>query len=156
MIILRLLCFILSIQDEIPLKPKEEFEVKLNYSFKQRSPEERNTFRYESDEKNINNQNTTSMLPYLLLKVTILKASPDEVKLKVVNNLSTKVVSKKVQEGVTFEIDMGFTDDVKDRVTPHEYTIFFHDQKQTRLSKILISVNEDGLFLINNEVRGKL
>jgi len=156
MIIFWLLGFFISVQEDVPFKTKEEFEVKLNYSFKQRSPEERNTFRYETQEKNLNNQNTTSMLPYLVLKVKILKASPEEVRLKVVNNLSTKITSKKIQEGQEFEIDMGFTDDVKDHVTAHEYTIFLQNEKQVRLSRILISVNEDGLFLINNEVRGKL
>ena len=150
-----LLCLIISFQAEIPFKPKNEFEIKLNYSFKQRSPDEHNTFRYDAQEKNHNNQNSSSMLPYLILNVKILKAPSAEMKLRVVNNLSSKVISKKVHDGVEFEIDMGFTDDVKDRVTANEYTIFMQNDKREHQSKIVIFVDEDGVFLINNEVRGK-
>jgi len=151
-----LLCLIISFQAEVPFKPKNEFEIKLNYSFKQRSPEEHNTFRYDAHEKGHNSQNSSSMLPYLILNVKILKATSTEMKLKVVNNLSGKTISKKVHEGLEFEIVMGFTDDVKDRVTANEYTIFMQNEKREHQSKIVIFVGEDGAFLINDEVRGKL
>ena len=52
-----LLCLLISIQAEIPYKPKEEFDVKLNYSFKQRSSDDHNTFRYDVQEKDNNNNN---------------------------------------------------------------------------------------------------
>jgi hypothetical protein len=156
MILSWLLCLLISIQAEIPFKPKEEFDVKLNYSFKQRSSDDHNTFRYDVQERNHSNQNSSTMLPYLVLKVKILKAASTEVKLKVVNNLSSKVISKKIHEGVEFEIDMGYTDDVKDHVTAHEYIIFMQNEKQERQSKIVIFVDEDGVFLINDEIRGKL
>jgi hypothetical protein len=140
----------------VPFKPKNEFEVKLNYAFKQRAPDENTTFRSGTQEKNHNNQNSSSMLPYLILNVKILKATSTEMKLKVVNNLNSNVVSKKIREGLEFEIDMGFTDDVKDRVTANEYIIFMQNEKREHQSRIVIFVGEDGMFLINNEVRGKL
>ena len=77
-------------------------------------------------------------------------------KLRVVDNLNNKVLSKKVYDGLEFEINIGFTDDVKDRVTANEYTIFIQNEKREHQSKIVILVDEDGMFLINDEVRGKL
>ena len=156
MIFSLLLCFVNCFQAEVPFKPKNEFEIKLNYSFKQRSPDEHTTFRYDVQEKNHNSQNSSSMLPYLILNVKILKATSTEMKLKVVNNLSSKVISKKAHDGVEFEIDMGFTDDVKDRVTANEFIIFMQNEKREHQSRIVIFVDEDGVFLINGEVRGKL
>src|SRR6187551_1063205 len=131
-----LLCLIISFQAEIPFKPKNEFEIKLNYSFKQRLADEHTTLRYDAQEKGHNSQNSSSMLPYLILNVKILKATSTEIKLKVVNNLSSKVISKKAHDGVEFEIDMGFTDDVKDRVTANEFIIFMQNEKREHQSRI--------------------
>jgi hypothetical protein len=50
---------------------------------------------------------------------------------------------------------MGYTDDMKDRVTAYEYTVHFMDNDRNEISCILISVSADGSFLVNNEKRGK-
>ncbi len=152
MILSYFLCVLFFLQNQIPLKAKAEFEIKLDYAFKQRPSVDHNTYQYAEPKS----QNATGVLPYLILNVKILKASIEEVKYKVSSNRDTNVMSKKLKEGVEFSIDMGFTDDVKDRVTAHEYTIYLLNDKRVEQSKILVFVNEDGTFLINREVRGKL
>ncbi|HOX83861.1 MAG TPA: hypothetical protein PLJ60_09505 [Chryseolinea sp.] len=154
MILSYFLCALFFVQNQIPFKAKDEFEVKLNYTLKQRpAVSEHNTYQYENQSAS---QNAQGVLPYLILNVKILKASAEEVRLKVSNNRSSNVMSKKLKEGDEFSIDIGFTDDVKDRVTAHEYTINLLDDKRKEQSKIVILVNKDGTFLINDEVRGKL
>lgn len=156
MILVGLLYLFIFVQDQIPFKPKEEFEVKLNYAFKQRPPSEHTTFRYDAQTKDHENQNSSSILPYLILNLKVVKTSSNEVKLKVVSNRDANVLTKKIHDGFEFPIDIGFTDDVKDRVTAHQYIIYFLDDKKKEQSRIVIFVEEDGTFLVNGEVRGKL
>ncbi len=156
MILTGLLWLFIFVQEETPFKPKEEFEVKLNYSFKQRPAVESSMYRWDATVKDINNQNSSNMLPYLVLNLKIVNAPPTEVKLRVVSNRDANLFSKKVQSGLEFPIEMGFTDDVKDRITAYEYTVFFFDDKKKERTKIVIFVDKDGLFLVNGEVRGKL
>ncbi len=148
-------CLLVFVQNEVPFKPKNEFEVKLKYAFKHRPDSGVTTFHYEASEQDEGRQNGTNMLPYLELKVKILTTASEEVRVKVVNNLNNNAINKKIQDGSEFIIDMGFTDDVKDRVTAHEYIIYLQNDKRKEQSKIVIFVKEDGTFLINDEVRGR-
>jgi hypothetical protein len=50
---------------------------------------------------------------------------------------------------------MGFTTDMKDRVTPYEYVLIFYDKKKNEISKIVIFIGEDGAFIVNGEKRGQ-
>lgn len=156
MILTGLLYLFIFVQDQIPFKPKEEFEVKLNYAFKSRPAPDHPSFRFDSETKDRDNQNSSSILPYLILNLKVVKASSAEVRLKVVSNQDASVLAKKIKDGFEFPIDIGFTDDVKDRVTAHEYTVYFLDDDKKEQSKIVIFVEADGSFLVNGEIRGKL
>ncbi len=156
MIFTWLLFILIFIQDETPFKAKGEFEVKLNYTFKKRPLPEVTSFRFDSPTSDREKENASNMLPYLVLDVKILSASPTEARVKVIDNLNNKIVSKKIKDDFMFSIDMGFTDDVKDHVTAHEYIVYLLDEKNFKQSKIVIFVKEDGAFLVNDEVRGKL
>ncbi len=156
MIFTWLLFSLIFIQDETPFKAKGEFEVKLNYTFKKRPMPEANTFRFDSPTSDHEKENASNMLPYLILDVKILSASPTEARVKVIDNMNKKIFSKKIHDDFMFSIDMGFTDDVKDYVTAHEYIVYLLDEKNLKQSKIVIFVKEDGAFLVNDEVRGKL
>jgi hypothetical protein len=52
-------------------------------------------------------------------------------------------------------LDMGFTDDMIDRVHAHEYTLTFIDANKLPVNRIVINVAEDGSFFVNGEKRGK-
>ncbi len=144
------------IQDQIPFKAKEDFNVKLNYAFKQRPSSENTTFHFETSTKERDSENSSGVLPYLILNLKITKATASEVRIKVVTNLNTNLLTKKIQNDFELPIDIGFTDDVKDRVTAHEYIVYFLNDKKKEQSKIVIFVEEDGTFLVNGELRGKL
>lgn len=154
MIFTWLLFILIFIQDETPFKAKAEFEVKLNYTFKKRPVPEATTFRFDAPDHE--KENASNMLPYLILDVKILSVSPTEARVRVIDNRNKKIVSKKIHNDIMFSIDMGFTDDVKDHVTAHEYIVYLLDEKNLKQSKIVIFVKEDGAFLVNDEVRGKL
>ena len=155
---MKLLLFIFSIfflLQEIPLKPKEEFEIKLDYQF--RDPPAKSTSTIYVAETVAENQRRTShtRLPYLILNINLLKLSDEEVRARVTNNFSQSGPAKKISKGKVIPIDVGFTDDVKDRVTPHEYRVTFLSDDKKELSQIIILIEEDGTFLVNGDKRGK-
>lgn len=148
------LLFLPFLQD-IPLKPKEEFEIKLNYQFKQRPHADVNAVYLEETQREKDRRTSSDVLPYLVLNVKMVKLSEQEVRVRVENNKDTRNSSKKITEGMILPIDVGFTADVKDRVAPHEYTLTFLSPQKSGVSKVVIFVDEDGTFLVNGEKRGK-
>jgi hypothetical protein len=141
---------------DIPFKAKEEFDVKLNYQFKQRHQSASTSTVYlDETQREKDRRTSTDILPYLILNVKLLKISEEEVRVRIENNLASRGVTKKISEGQVLALDMGFTADVKDRVAPHEYVLTFLSPKKSELSKVVIFVEEDGTFLVNGEKRGK-
>jgi hypothetical protein len=70
--------------------------------------------------------------------------------------MSQGLVNKKLKHPLTtFPLVIGYTDDVKDRVTPHEYILTFLSEDKTPLSRIVIFIDEDGTFAVNGEKRGR-
>jgi hypothetical protein len=153
---INLLFFLFALwQEEIPLKPKEEFEVKLNYEFKQRS--EVNTAATVTIDyrEGVKDTKSGGPLPYLTLNLKLIKLPNGELKIKGVSNLDKVVVSKKVTEGEIVKVILGFTDDLKDRVSAHEYNFFLLNGAKKEVNRIHVFVKPDGTFTVNGEVRGK-
>lgn len=145
------LVFLLSFQDT-PFKNKEEFDVKLNFEFRQR-PSESNTYTYRYQEKV---DRSTPMLPYLTIDLKLNKLSTDETRIRVVNSKQANVFSKKAQEGLIIKLDLGFTDDLKARVASHEYVAELLNAEKNPVSRIVIFFGEDGSYFVNGEKRGKI
>jgi hypothetical protein len=140
---------------DVPTKPKEDFEIKLDYQFKNRPPQDINSIHYDETRKEHERRVSTAPLPFLILNVKLLKLSEEEVKMKVTNNRTAKVAVRKVTPGTIVPIVVGFTDDAKDRISANEYVLTFLSPKKAALSKIIIHIEEDGTFLVNGEKRGK-
>jgi hypothetical protein len=144
----------LMLQD-IAFKPKEDFDIKLDYQFRQRPVAEKTAIHFDETVKERDRRTSSSMLPYLIMKVNLLKLADGEVKVKLSNNRDKNMSVKKVEVGSIIPLTLGFTDDVKDRISPHEYylTFFLADKKES--SRIKIVIDEDGTFFVNDEKRGK-
>lgn len=140
---------------EIPLKPKEEFEIKLDYQFKNRPSQDITSVHYDETKKEHERRTSAALLPFLTLNVKMLKLSDAEVKLKISNNLTARTATRKVESGTIIPIVVGFTDDAKDRVSAHHYTLTLMSPEKTDVSKIDILIEEDGTFFVNGEKRGK-
>lgn len=151
-----LLSFLFQDKKEVPYKPFSEFEILIDYKFKQRPGVDRYKVDYsETREDREKNQFQGAPLPYLVVSIKLLKLSEEEVKVKAINNLGHNVFSKKAELDTPVKIDVGFTDDAKDRVTPYEFTITFLSLKKKETSRIHMFIMEDGTFVVNNEKRGK-
>lgn len=150
-------------QTDVPYKPDEEFKLTLDYSFKQRTTGSSSTTTGNDATINLNESNrdynrrngTSGPLPYLVINLVLLKINEGEAKVRVINGDGKLVLSKKAETGRIYKIDLGYTDDLKDRVTPHEYNIFIVSADKKELSRIHLFVKENGEFNVNNVMRGK-
>ena len=150
-----LVILVIGFFQEVPLKPNEEFDIKLDYEFKQRPPVDHNTVHLGTPIKNYEHRSSTAVLPYLVLNIQMLKLAEEKMRVHINTNLNGRPVSKKVSLMQVLALDMGFTDDMVDRVTAHEYTLTFLNSEKKAVDRILISVDEDGSFYVNGEKRGK-
>ncbi len=140
---------------EIPYKPKEEFEIKLDYQFKQRPQGDHNSVNLGETRSDYERRTTGSVLPYLVLRISVLKLPEEKMRMRISKNRDDRPVNRKIDLNSVIELTLGFTDDMKDRVTAHEYSVAFLTAEKTMVNQILISVDKDGSFFVNGEKRGK-
>jgi hypothetical protein len=152
------LCWFLTLpffQSEVPYKPKEEFSIDLNYTFKEKSSGSSLAFEYKNGMQA--RPKSSGELPHLGFKIKILKATAEETRYRAVTTNGRMLQSGKLKANELILLDMGFLDDIKDRVPDATYEIFFFtlSDKKKYQNLIYILVMEDGTFLVNNEKRGK-
>jgi hypothetical protein len=139
---------------EVPYKPNNEFEIKLKYEFRQRpSPANGSTVAFDVS-SNSQHRDAGALLPFLTLNVNVISAA-SATKVKFTHNKNQQPTTKKVKDGASFPMEIGFTDDVKDRITPHEYFLTFIGEDKKEISRIALFIDEDGTFLVNGEKRGR-
>jgi len=144
-------------QDQVPpYKLNDEFEIKLNFEFKERTRPDPNKVELDQTRKEYERSRGSGPLPYLYLNLRILKLVPEEVRVRIIENGSKVVLNKKFDINTVLKLDLGFTDDIKDRVSAYEYTVLFLNNSKEPLSKVVVYFHEDGTYLVNGQVRGKL
>lgn len=151
-----LIAFLICIQ-EPPFKSKEDFEIKFDLSFKQRNHSADTRTVHLSETRAEQEKRTSSTpLPYLKLMVMILNVQPEEIKLKVVKDDKSAILTKKTEVGMEFKLELGYTDDIKDHVSGYKHEIQFLSSDKKVLSRILIEFDQDGNYFVNGEKRGKV
>ncbi len=141
--------FLFILQDAIPYKPADHFSIKLDYQFKVKPAD--NSKDYEAVVKPVN----TSPLPFLNVNVEMLKLTDEEVKVRVSNNKDNALYVKKVSAGTVLQVPFGYTDDVKDDISPNTYTLTFLTKEKKDLSRIVFFIDANGTFFVNGEKQGK-
>ncbi len=150
-----LILLFIGLSDEVPYKPKDDFEVKFDLAFKQREHGEKAVYVDETHSERAR-RTSVAPLPYLKLFVKIKRVEQGEVKLKVVRDDKSVLFSKKVVQDMEFKLELGFTDDIKDRVSGYKHVIQFLSAKKEVLSRIVIEFDKDGNYFVNGEKRGKV
>jgi hypothetical protein len=153
--LLILICFISFQKEEPPYKAKEDFEIKLEMSFKQRTHHgDSRTVLFNEDQ--VADRPVEGLLPTLKLNIKIVTVQESEIKLKVIKDDAAIVYRKNVEQGMEFKLDLGFTDDLKDRVEGYRHVIQFFSAEKKVVSKIVIEFDEDGNYYVNGEKLGKV
>lgn len=138
---------------EVPFRAKEDYQVELKYNLKQRPAKDHNAVTFEK--KGVEDRSNPGPLPYLVVNVKILNHREEEIRFKCENNFGRSIFNKKAEKTLDYEIDMGYIDDLKDRVSPYGYTVYAQTESKQSLNKIELMVMEDGTFMVNGEKRGK-
>src|SRR5262245_15104398 len=139
--LLLILFLLLSFQDpEIPYKPGDQFKITVDYKFKTKPMSEHFTIDY-TETREQHDKRTGGPLPYLVLKVSIRKLQEGEEKVRVIDSENKLVHSMKAKLETPFDIDLGFTDDIKDGVSPNEYNIFFTGKGKGEVSRVHLIVH---------------
>jgi hypothetical protein len=142
---------------DAPFKPQTEFEVKFDMSFKQRDQTgEKTTINLHETQAEHIRRTQTETLPYLVLHIKLTKILPTEIKGKIIRDNQAVVYNKKIEEGLTIKLDVGFTDDIKDQIKGYKHEVQFLSSDKTILSRILIEFDKDGNYFVNGEKRGKV
>jgi len=148
-----LLLLLVSFLQDVPFKPKEEYEIKIDYQFKQRPASDHSLVHVNGTARDHVNA-STGILPYLELSVQILDAGGAS-KVKLTSNQSANLGSKRIKKDLVIPVVFGYTDDVKDRVTAHEYVLTFFSENRKQISRIVLFIDHDGTFIVNGETRGR-
>ncbi len=139
-------------QDPVPYKANEEFELKLDMQFKKRPAPDLN--RVDLDKRTLPTAGMNA--PYLNIDLKVLKPVQEEFRVKVVKNNSDVLMSRKFDPSVVIRLDLGFIDDIKDHISPYQYTITFFSKEKDPMSRIEIFFEKDGTYIVNGEKRGKI
>jgi hypothetical protein len=144
---------ILLLQADVPLKASREFEVNTNYELRKKPEPEHPRIVFDKPEEK-QKSSGTDLLPYLSVKVKVKRWPEDVTHIKIVDTKDKTHLKKKASDKGIYELDLGFVDDMKDKVTASKFFIQFLKDKKT-IEQITIEIEEDGSFLVNGEKRGK-
>lgn len=139
--------FVAAFQD-VPFKAKDEFELKLDYQFKPRP-------KTEAVEMTVTTSRNTP-LPFLSIQLNVLTVLDDEYRVRIVDGKGNVLGTKVLAKGRSLKFDVGYTDDVKDRVSSDRYIINFHGKDKKINRNIVIRFDTDGGYFVNDEQRGRI
>lgn len=157
MILVTLLLILFPQDPPVPDKASDEYKLELEYKFKNR-PASDNAFIDLTEtvaEKERRTTGNVTPLPYLIIHLSFQKLSDKEVRIRCTDSNQSNRFSRKVETEKVYSVDLGFTEDMKDRVTAYEYVFTLMDTDRKETSQIVLRVEEDGTFLVNGVRRGK-
>lgn len=146
------LLFGLLIQNEVPIKPGREFEISTKYELRKKPIGEAPKIVFE--QKETSRESGTDMLPYLIINLKVKKWATDVDQVRVINSSGKQFLKKKQTDDGLYVWDIGYVDDIKDKVTSGKFFVQFIREKKP-IEQILVQIEEDGTFLVNGEKRGK-
>lgn len=151
-LLLFLFVFAGQAQEDIPYETKDNFGFELDYTFRTRPPPDNEKVSFVES----TSRGGSQVLPYLKVKFDFPSFDTKYFKYKVENHLGVVIKSRKLKSQDFYILDMGFSDDVKDRITSHKYTIYFYNKAKKALAKIDIEVAENGDLFLNGEFHGRI
>lgn len=134
---------------EIPFLPEDEFSYEVEFFLKKKAIV--NTEIYTASEKN----SSADVLPYIKLNFSLNKFQPTDRRIKVFRN-DLVLNSKKIKGPMLLSLDMGYSVDMKEGVTPSKYTIIIYTSENIPRAQILVRVEPSGELLINEVSSGMI
>jgi hypothetical protein len=137
-------------QIDLPFLPADQFEAKIDLSFRERKAEDTNTFKFSDDKER--KKTLGRPIAFLAINFKLLKSN-EIIKVKSIQGNQSK--TQKINDKSPIHFEMGFIEDIKANDIPNELTLLFLDSQKKEMSKVVFLVSEDGTFLVNGEKRGQ-
>jgi len=148
-----LLClhFCAVIRQDIPYRDESTYKLSLKMEFKFESAPNIN----KVDMVNKPNYNGASQM-YLNASLKLLSLLDEDYKIRVVNNIGSVLVSKKLKSPDIFLVKLGFANHMKSQTSPNTFTIQFINKEKEITSQIILEIKENGDFMVNGKRFGKV
>ena len=144
-----------SYGQDIPFKKEDEFSLRIQLDFKSRPPADADQVKVIETMAEYQKRTATTPLPYLYIYLTFTRLQPDEVRYAVAKG-GKVFMNRKAELNKEIKLDLGFTDDIKDRTAEAEYVITLLNDNKKPVSRIVIYFTESGDYLVNGVKRGKI
>jgi len=140
-------------QNETPFKPAEEFLVKVDLKFKQKSSVyDPNSFSNSGERLD---KGKNEMSTFLEVDIIQIKVKDEEVRISAVDSHGKNLLKKKTSPVPDLHFNLGFVADLKKQESANEIVIYFLSAEKKELSKIVLTVTREGDFLVNGKWNGK-
>jgi len=143
-------CAIHTQAQDVPFLSTDDFEFKLDYGFETKPPPSQDRREYDTKVRY-----SAGPLPYVKVNFKFVDLPENAFRVRVLADKET-IKNKKLKRVEDLDFDLGFADDIKDRVEPHAYYIYLENKNKERLSLIKIFVEETGDFYLNDKLYGKI
>ncbi len=138
---------------DVPYLSEDLFEYELDYSLKKKPNPENQHLDVNGNRTEYN----PTPLPYLKVKFAIKTDGDSLSKYTVVDSFGFVKRNRKIKAALTeFVLDIGYTADIKDRITSHSYSINLINGDKVIMNKIDIAFSEEGVMTINGIERGRI
>jgi hypothetical protein len=157
MLLLLLLPVFAAVQQDVPYKPEQEFSIKLDLKFMMRSASsDRSTVNFTESQAEYQKRTSSQLLPHLTLILTIHEVNQGESRMKIFKDGKVLMGNKKIETDKEFKLTVGFTDDAKDKISGYEHVIYFLTANKKEVNRIVITIEENGDYIVNGQKLGRL
>lgn len=148
-----ILLLFVGLQDDVPYKPDDEFQVSIDLKFKTKESKY-GLSTYNQNGDRIDRVSETP-LPFLNVSVAQFKVQSDEVKVVAYDSKGKSLTKKNVSADLELHFEMGFVDDLKKGAPNNQIFIYFLSEEKNKLRKITFSVTPTGVFEVNGKWHGQ-
>ena len=136
---------------DIPYRDEASYKLSLKMAFKVIPAPDKN----KVDVSKIKTHNNDPQL-YLNASLELLTLIDGDYRIKVTDSNNTLSISRKLKSPDIFLFRMGFASQMKDNTAPNVFTIQFLNKNKEVTGLIILEVKEDGDFIVNGKVFGKI
>ena len=141
------------VQDQVPFKAPDEFQVNIDLKFKFKMSDYSSS-SYSSSGDRLDKPSSTT-LPFLTVIVKQIKILNDETRIIAINSSGKSLMKKKASPNLELHFEMGFVADLKSKASPSEITVYFLSKEKKELRKIVLAITTNGAFEVNGQWRGQ-
>ncbi len=156
MILLTFFIAYLGLIQDVPYKSDDEFAIRLDMKFKSRQLTKANEVIVSETHGEYDRRTNVSELPYLVLYVTINEVKNGEARIRTYRDGKVFGNLKKIEVGKEIKLEIGYTDDAKDKISGFEHILYLVNDDKKQVSKIVIRIEENGDYIVNGEKRGRV